>query len=278
MQEKQQLLELNQDNYFSVQANMDYMSASQFKDFVECEKHALAKAKGEYVEETSKPMLVGSYVDAYFSNELEKFKAENPQIFKKDGTLLKDFEQANEIIKAIENDKLMSKMLNGRKQVIMTGEICGVPFKIKVDSLKDNYIVDQKVMASYKERVWVERNGYNTKVDFVNAYGYDIQGAIYQEIVRQNTGKKLPFVLAVATKEENPDKALIEIDQYWLDKALEFVKDRCERYDLIKKGLVEPSGCGCCPTCRKDLVCKEIVSYEQLFGLTREEDEQRNIE
>lgn len=258
-------MELTQDNYYSIESNLEYMSASQFKDFQKCEVEGLAKAKGEYVEEPSKAMLVGSYVDAYFSNEMDKFKEENPSIFKKDGTLLKDFEKANEIIKAIENDPLMMKYLSGKKQVIMTGKINDVKFKIKVDSLLDKYIVDQKIMSSYKDLVWVEKNGTNVKVDFVEAYGYDIQGAIYQEIVRQNTGKKLPFILAVTTKEENPDKALIQIDQEYLDSALQLVKDWCKRYCLIKKGIIEPSGCGHCPSCRKDLKCTQVISYKELF-------------
>ena len=263
---------LTQDNYYSEQVNLEYMSASQFKDFVKCEREALAKIVGEYKEEPSKAMLVGSYVDAYFSNELEIFKEQNPQIFNKDGSFKKDFEKANEIIKAIEEDKLMMKMLNGRKQVIMTGEISGVPFKIKVDSLKDNYIVDQKIMSSITDLVWIEKDNRMIKTDFIEAYGYDIQGAIYQCIVEQNTGKKLPFVLAVATKEECPDKALIQIDQYYLDKALDFVKANCERYDLIKKGILKPCGCGKCPTCRKNRKCLEILSYEQLYNKEREED------
>lgn len=263
---------LTKENYYSIEANMTYMSASSFKDFMKCEREALAKIVGETVEEPSKAMLVGSYVDAHFSGEMDDFKAKNPQIFKKDGTLLKDFEQANEIIKAIESDTLMLEYLNGKHQVVMTGEIAGVKFKIKVDSLLDNAIVDQKIMASYKELVWVERDGKNIKTDFVDAYGYDIQGAIYQEIVRQNLGKQLPFILAVATKEENPDKALIQIDQYWLDRALELVKELAPRYDLIKQGVVVPIGCGRCPTCRKGLMCNEVLSYETIFNRVREDE------
>ena len=258
-------MKLTQDNYYSIEANMEYMSASEFKDFLQCERQALAKAKGEYVEQPSKAMLVGSYVDSYFSGELDKFKQEHSEIFKKDGTLLKDYEQANEIIKSIEDDDLMMKMLGGRKQVIMSGKINNVPFKIKVDSLLPNIIVDQKIMSSYRDLIWVD-NGHRQKVDFIEAYGYDIQGAIYQWIVEQNTGKKLPFVLAVATKEENCDKALIQIDQEYLDKALELVKSKCERYDRIKKGLLYPVGCGHCPTCRKNKKVKEIVSYKELFN------------
>lgn len=265
-------MELNKKNYFSEDANYEYMSASQFKDFQKCEREALAKICGTYKEEKSKAMLVGSYVDAYFSNEMGDFAKENPQIFKKDGTLLKDFEKANEIIKAIETDPLMMKYLNGKKQVIMTGTIQGVKFKIKVDSLLEDCIVDQKVMSSINDKLWIERNGRNVQIDFVQAYGYDIQGAIYQTIVEQNTGKKLPFVLAVATKEEEPDKALIQIDQYFLDKALEVVKANCERYDLIKKGVILPSGCGHCPSCRRGRKCDKVYSYKEFFDLEKEDE------
>lgn len=265
-------MKLNEQNYYSVESNKEYMSASQFKDFVKCEVEALAKVNGELEETPSPAMLFGSYVDAYFSGTLEQFKIDTPQLFKKDGTLYKDYEKVNDVINAIESDELMMKALSGEHQVIMTGEINGVKFKIKVDSLLPNAIVDQKIMSSYRELVWVERDGRNVKVDFVDAYGYDIQGAIYQEIVRQNIGKQLPFILAVTTKEENPDKALIQIDQYWLDKALNFVKERCERYNLIKQGIIAPVGCGRCPTCRKDLKVTEIVSYETLFNKVREEE------
>ena len=248
-------MELNKENYYSV------------------EYEALLKVKGEIVEEPSKAMLVGSYVDAYFSGELEQFKINNPQIFKKDGTLLKDFEQANEIISAIEQDELMMKYLNGKKQVIMTGEIGGVKYKIKIDCLKEDCIVDQKVMSSYKDLIWVEKDGRNVKVDFVEAYGYDIQGAIYQEIVRQNIGKKLPFILAVATKEDGVDKALIQIDQEYLDQALSLVTQVSERYDLIKQGIVEPRHCEKCASCRKAHKVERVVSYQELFNKGEENGE-----
>ena len=265
-------MELNEQNYYGEQANLQYMSASQFKDFLKCEEEALAKITGEYVEEPSKAMLVGSYVDAYFSGELDQFKEQNPQIFKKDGTLLKDFEKANEIIATIESEPMLMKYLSGKHQVIMTGTINHVDFKIKVDSLLDNCIVDQKIMSSISEKIWIEKDGRNVKVDFVEAFGYDIQGAIYQEIVRQNTGKKLPFVLAVTTKEECPDKALIQIDQYWLDKALELVQQLAPRFDMIKKNVIPARGCGCCPTCRKHKHVTNVISYEELYDKVKVEE------
>jgi len=270
-------MELNHENYFSQEANLEYMSASQFKDFCKCEKEALAKIIGETKEEPTKAMLVGSYVDAYFSGELDQFKEQNPQIFKKDGTLLKDFEKANDVINAIENDPMLLEYLGGKHQVIMTGVIAGVKFKIKIDSLLKNIIVDQKIMSSINNLEWQQDSqGRWYKTDFVETFGYDIQGAIYQEIVRQNTGIRMPFILAVTTKEDEPDKALIQIDQYYLDKALKHVEELAPHFDLVKQGVVPPQGCGCCPTCRKYKKVTRVITYHELFNKVMDDGEQQN--
>ena len=263
-------MELNNENYFSQENNTKYMSCSQFKDFMKCEVEALARVKGELIEEKSPALLFGGYVDAYFSNELDQYLEQygSEMVNSKTGELKAPFKSIGDVIKAIETDELMMKYLDGEKQVVMTGEIAGVLFKIKVDALHPDMIVDQKIMSSIKERIWVEdkTTGRNIKTDFVEAFGYSIQGAIYQEIVRQNTGKVLPFILAVCSKEENPDKALIQIDQEYLDQALELVKELAPRYDMIKNGIIAPVGCGKCASCRKDLKCSGVVSYKELFN------------
>ena len=267
-------MELNSNNYYSTESNMHYMSCSQFKDFMKCEKEALAKAKGELVEPKTDALLFGGYVDAYFSGELDQYKLDNPDMFNsKTGELKAPFKNIPEIISAIENDKKLYESLQGQHQVIMVGEISGVPFKIKIDSYFPNSaIIDQKVIKDM-DLTWVERNGKNIKTDFIDAYGYDLQGAIYQEIVRQNTGKTLPFILSVCTKQECPDKALIEIDQEYLDKALELVKELAPRYQDIKLGKVEPIGCNHCPTCRKDKKVIGVVSYKELFNKVENEND-----
>ena len=262
--------------------NMEYISVSQFKDFAQCEVHALAKLKGEYVEEKTDALLIGSYVDAYFSNELETFIEQTPELLDrrmKVPTIRKALvEEANKIIKAIEDDPLLMKYLGGKKQVVMTGTINGVKVKIKIDSLLPNAIVDQKIMSSIKELIWVydQDTKRNKQVDFIEAFGYDLQGAVYQEIARQNLGVKLPFILAPTTKEEEPDKALIQIDQDILDKKLEYFASKVQRYDLIKKGIIEPIGCGNCPSCRKKKKLTEVVSYKALFGKEDNNEEETN--
>ena len=201
-------MNLTDENYFSKEMNMKYMSASQFKDFLKCPACAMAKLKEEWKQEKTTALMVGSYVDASYEGTIDIFKAKNPEIFKKDGELKSEYKKAEEIINRLEKDKMFSKYMSGEKQVIMTGEILGVPFKIKIDSFhKDKCIVDLKVMKDMQP-IW---NG-KEKENFVEYYGYDIQMAIYQEIVRQNTGKILPTFLCVATKETVTDFAILEID------------------------------------------------------------------
>lgn len=266
--------ELNNENYHSVEMRKKYMGSSQFKAFRECEKKALAQVNGEIEEKSSDALLFGSYVDAYFSNELEEFTLKHPEMFNaKTGELKAAFKTVEDVIQAIKDDENLYKCLNGQHQVIMTGEIAGVPFKIKIDSYHPGkYIIDQKIVRDM-EPVWIERDGMNIKTDFIDAWGYDLQGAIYQEIVRQNTGLTLPFILAVTTKEENPDKALIQIDQEYLDAALEVVKEWAPRYDKIKKGLIAPTGCGKCSVCRKAKKVLGIQSYKKLFHNDKEDIE-----
>ena len=257
------LLELTLDNYYSPQANIDYFSVSQLKDFVKCELYAMAKINGEYIEEKTKPMLVGGYVDAHFSDRLDQYKQENPSIYKKDGTLLKDFEKAEECIATIESDDFFKKELKGEKQKIITGFIAGVPFKCALDFVDSEDITDLKCIASIRELAWNEELRKFT--NFIINYHYDWQGAIYQEIERQRVGYQKGFRLACVSKEENPDKAIIKLPQTMLNKALEQIIELVPHYDLVKKGLIAPQGCGNCPVCRKYNKLNRVVDYAELF-------------
>ena len=49
--------------------------------------------------------------------------------------------------------------------------------------------------------------------NFIDYYNYILQATLYQEIVYQNTGKKLPFIIAAATKEKYSERALLQINQ-----------------------------------------------------------------
>lgn len=252
-------MKLTAQNYFSPDANREYMSVSMFKAFKKCPAAALAELNGEYQREQTQALLVGSYVDAYFSDEMEQFISEHPEIFKRDGTLKAEYEQADKIIARVQRDPMFMEYLNGRKQVIMTGEIQGVPFKIKVDALHDDKIVDLKVMRDFQP---VYSEEMCARVPFWVAWGYDLQAACYQEIVRQNTGKVLPFYLAAATKEKVTDYAIIHIAQSDLEFALEMVKGEIVQFDAIKKGIIEADRCEECAYCRETKMLTEVIESD----------------
>lgn len=261
-------MNLTAENYYSEAANYEYMSVSQFKDFVGtygrrgCEAAAMAKLRGEYKEEESTAMLVGSYVDAYFEGTLDAFKRQHPNIFKKDGGLKAEYLQAERIIERLERDELFMKYMSGKKQVIMTGELFGIPWKIKIDSdLTNIAIVDLKVMASITELKWVKDIGY---LDFVRYWGYDIQGAVYQEVYYQNTGLRVPVYIAAATKEKKTNLEVIHVQDNYLREAMGIVEYNIERVKRVKAGEVEPDRCETCDYCRETKVLKHPISIADL--------------
>ena len=261
-------MQLTSENYYSQEANKEYMSVSGYKDFagtygkMPCEFYDMEKLNGRWEDEKSTALLVGSYVDSYFEGSLEQFKKENPEIFTQNGELKANFKQAEEIIARIERDEYFMKFMSGQKQVIMTGELFGAKWKIKMDSyIPDVAIVDLKVMASITDLKWVKDIGY---LDFVRYWGYDIQGAIYQEIVRQNTGKKLPFYIAGATKQAEPDIRIIHVTDNYLQEALHMVEANMPRILRVKSGETEPDRCELCDCCRHNRVLTRPISIMDL--------------
>lgn len=260
-------LKLTQENYYSQEADLCYMSYSQFKDFLECESQALAIVKGLYKKPEGDALLQGSYVDAYFSGEMEKFKNEHPEIFKKDGTLLAKFEICNQIVKTIEEDDFFkTRFYGGNAQTILTGEIAGVPFKCKIDQFyPGSRIVDMKCMKDVND-IWdSEIHAY---VRFWQKYGYHIQAAIYRELVRQNYGETLPYYLAVATKETPVQKHAYLFDPALLDDTLKLVETLAPRFQTIKLGDTQPNECGKCAyyhsTHKLDIFDVEEIKKEDL--------------
>lgn len=259
-------MKLTERNYYGPKASREYMSVSQFKDFLKCPAMAMAKLKGEYNQEKSRALVLGSYVDECLTGtekSLRKFLEENySELFKKNGEMYADAAQALETVKRIENQPLMMHYLGGKHQVIMSGEIEGVPFKIKMDSYDPKeYIADLKYMASLRSP--------NLFTSMVEYWGYDLQAACYQEIVYQNTGKRLPFYFVVATKEKPAHLAVGQISQWNIDKAMETVHANIVNFQKIKSGELEADRCEeyGCDYCTSTKIITEAIDTD-LFGMS----------
>lgn len=265
---QKKLLPINAGNYYSREANWAYISASQFKAFQKCEAAAMAELRGDYQPPESQALLLGSFVDAYFSGEFNEFVAAHPEIRcatgKNAGKFKADFQKAFEACQRLDTEPLTHALLSGRHQVIKTGRIAGIPFKCKVDSLLSSaqvrklvekfpkvqslvpfggqIIVDLKYMASL-DSVWDDET--QCRVNFAQYWGYDIQGAIYQRLVPEQA----PFVLCGMTKEAAPRIFAIYIPDEDLRIALEDVQVKAPRIQAIKTGRIAPTRCGRCPYC-----------------------------
>ena len=131
-------MKLTNENYFSIEADREYFSVSQFKSFMACPAKTVAKLKGEYEESFGKALVVGSYTHAAFESdeEFESFTTENHgEIFNNRGGKYADFITADAMIETIKNDKFAMFAMDGEKEIILTAELFGVKWKAKIDSI-----------------------------------------------------------------------------------------------------------------------------------------------
>lgn len=245
-------MNLTQENYYSPEASRQYFSVSQYKDFMKCEAMAMAKIRGDYKPPVTRALLVGSFVDSYFEGTLDQFMAENPELFTRKKELKSEFRKANEIIGRVKSDPLFMQFMSGEKQRIMTFELFGQPWKMKMDSyLPGVCITDLKVVANFKT---------------MPLWRYDLQGAVYQAGVEAVTGEHLPFYLAAATKERVTDLDIFQVPQTTLNLAVDEIGFNIGRFAEVKAGIVPPDYCGKCDYC-KSIKGARIRNYNELLEL-----------
>ena len=273
--------ELTESNYYSTEMDMKYVSASQYKLFFNpykacCEAAALAQIKGEFVRPVTDSLLIGSYVDEALTGDLERFTAEHPELFSSrgdtKGELKSTYKQAEKMLSRAKSDALfMSYVVGGKHQVIMTGVINGVDVKIKIDHVAYKNgnpvaIVDLKTVKSMYETFWVKDSGEH--LTWPERWLYDLQGAVYQEIYRQNTGLKLPFYLAAISKDKSeniahPRLKIIQVPQLKMDERLSEFARNAPKIQALKEGKIQPISCGTCDYCADTLPC-EVISMDEL--------------
>ena len=260
---------LTESTYYSQESNREFMSVSQFKNFLKCEAAALAEINGEYIPERGRALLLGSYVDEMLTGtevSQDKFVEESrADLFKKNGDPYADVAQADEAIRRVKEQPLMLKYLGGEHQIIMTGEIEGVPVKGKFDSYKPGeFIADLKYLKDFRSPNFFE--------NAISYYGYDIQLAVYRELVRQNGGGELPCYLVIVTKQTPPDVAVAEVNEFDLDTALTKFRGAVGRFQAIKKGEIPPERCEGhdCPYCRATKVLTEPID-SNLLGRSKKD-------
>jgi len=260
-------MELNKENYFSLEADREYFSVSQFKSFRECEAKTMAKLNGTWVDGENDAFTLGSYVHLWSEGgNLGEFRAAHPEMFKKDGSLLKKYEIADKMIQTLASDPMIEKVREGQKEVIFTGSLFGAKWKIMIDIYNptNGVFVDLKTTRNIRQKYWNET--LRVKQNFIEYYDYLLQMAVYAEIERQNRGGNnylQPHIVAVS-KEEIPDKEVILIGTEFIKEKLLEVEAMLPHFIKVKNGEEEPVRCECCDYCRSTKRIKKIVHYTEL--------------
>ena len=257
-------MELTQQNYFSAEANKEYMSVSQFKNFENCQAKALHDI--EFPINESKPAFVeGHLFEALVTGVGEDFYQKHPEIISSKGCSMGKpkaaFQKVINAANFFKSQKFFMNIINRcDKQVILIGEIEGVKVKCALDLFdrKTNSIYDIKCMKDYKPS-WDSEN--KTHIPWYNEYGYALQLAIYSEIVRQNFGEPKEVGLISATKEEVPDIQAISFSNEYLNFYLNYFKSKVKLYNEIKEGKKEPIRCENCDYCK---ATKEIKDFTKI--------------
>lgn len=272
---------LTKENYYQ---DKEYLSYSRMKQFLKCPACALAVEGGAWTESRDEtPLLLGNYVHSYFESQEahEAFLKENgdkliSKAGKTKGQLKKDFLIGDSMIASLKDDPYFNRLYHGsstekvEKEMIVYGEIEGVPFKGKLDSvnLTQGYFADLKTMKSIYDMEWNAelRRKVPTAVNNILGFGYHSQLAIYRDLLKQMTGDEFRPIIVAVSKEEVPDKEVIRIDEEWLEEGLEEVKETIKEVWDVVQHKAEPIACGHCDYCRSQKKLNIIVTLNNLIG------------
>ena len=274
---------LTDENYYSRETDIHYMSCSQYQAFEKCEAAAIAKLRGLWEpQEMSDALFQGQYFHSYFESPqaFETFCEQHfDRIFKTKTTKTKGtevvgkyapFERLDEMIKVVENDRFLSRILawEGENELPMTGMVGGIPWRMKMDKYcpSSRRIIDYKTSANLRELYYNVRT--KERQTFVEEFGYLMRAAVYGEIERQNRQESTfpSFLIIGVSKQSPPDKEVILLDDdtRW-EYELEVVKSRIPHIQRLKEGVENPRRCGMCEYCRATKEIRRIKAYTDLM-------------
>lgn len=281
-------MKLTAENYYSNEANRHYLSKSIFTDFERCEAAALAKLNNDWEpQRDEKALLVGNYLHSYFESKEahQDFLKQTDSAGKTNeskmissagktkGQLKKEFKVAKQMIDRLVEDEAFNQLyLPGQKEVIVTGDIHGIQWMGKIDSLdlENQFFYDIKTSKDLHSGTWIKtEEGRNQKVPFVQGLGYDIQMAIYRELIRQTFGVICQPLIFAVSKQTPSELMGITFDgddeQAMLSAALDYVEEKQPHIKAVIDGIEKPVGCGMCEYCRsKSTISTNLIGATQI--------------
>lgn len=247
-------MKLTTENYYSAEADKEYMSVSQYKRWTTCPAAAYAQYIGEtWKPETTDALLHGSYFHGLFDGSAAVFLADHPELLTAKGLKTAPIKALDAIFDRVSQDAFFMNAVTGQHEEIYTAELFGIQWKCRVDVVNFDrmFFSDVKTCRSF-EPIWNDE--LRVKQPFYLAYSYDLQLAIYQELIRIATGHKLEAYIPAVTKESVPDYEVFDFNSDDMEThfvgILNGVKYGIEAIETMKAGAVELRRCERCDYCK----------------------------
>lgn len=255
---------LNRENYHSPEARRKWLSSSDVRQAIKCEFAWKAYRTGKMQEdESNEAFKQGNLFEVMLSGtdeEIQLFQQNNPDVFSSRGAtkgqLKSSYQSVMDCVESVRRQLFLMEIIqNSRKQVIMTGKIMGVPFRVMCDLIyTDGSIYDLKCMKSFT-REWSSRA--ETYVEWFEAWNYHVQLWIYKEIAEQN-GLTVPNVGLIAGSKHNADVQALRFGNDLIAQAKADALYEIERMRDILNG-AEPMRCESCDVCIKSRTINKFM-------------------
>ena len=252
---------LTPENYHSDEARAAYISSSDIKLAMRCEAMWAAQDKGQYRRpEGTAAFAYGHLFEEALTGNAETYITQHPELTlsrgPRKGELYAEYSGAIDLAAAVRRSSFLANLIDRcRKQVILTGELCGLPVRVMMDLVdEDESIYDIKSAKDFRT-VWDDdRQEY---MDWWAVWKYPVQLWVYREVARQN-GLTVPNVGLIAGSKSNMDVQAITFSEETMTAAQADAEYTIRRMADIRNG-DKPDECGQCEWC---LSQKKIERFE----------------
>ncbi len=255
-------MELNHDNYYSLEADMAFMSFHQLRNWRTCPAAEQARQAGTWIEEPCDALLVGQYVHCALlePDKLPAWMEKNGKaICTGKGTLRAEYKVADAMIARLKRDPdamLLLQGPGGESEKIITWDAEGVTWKGMLDRVYTGHqlIVDLKSARDF-EKSWGSSPGW--RLPWWKEHDYDAQMSLYSKAMHLLTGEPYTPVIVGVTKQDPPDITGVEFS---LGTELDLAYSRAiaglgEALE-IKAGRMPAWRCEKCDFCRSTKLLK----------------------
>ncbi|GKT03434.1 hypothetical protein OKN36_09700 [Furfurilactobacillus sp. OKN36] len=250
---------LTQANYYEPWTDKAWLSPTFFKKFVACEAEAVAEIKGEYKPDFGTALLQGNFLHSYFESVQAHrafIEANKKKLMTQKGELRADFTLVEGMITKLEHDDVFNGLYQGEKEVVVTGDVFGTPWKGKIDclNLDQNYFVDLKTTRDIHKNYGTYRNPHN----FIDEYNYSLQLGVYELLLEEQYGRKFtPYIVAIS-KEKTPEAALYKFHENDFEEDYDVIRSYQGQVNKLIAGDERPSRCEHCDYCKLTSQIDEI--------------------